>query len=143
MKMKKLNVIDVIILAVVIAAIAGVALLKTHSGKSEQTTKTVVLELMEKHEGFSENVVVGDKVIEKVKKTQIGEVTGVEVLPSEKNSYDRRTGEPMVINIPEREDVYVTMEISGDAEVYVGKTLSVVTKHFSGSGYVMAVSEKH
>ena len=140
--MKRFNIIDVIIVVVILLAVAAAVVLKSGNGMDgELNTKTVTLELAEKRVGFSENVVVGDKVTEKVKKVQIGKVTGVEARPAEKNSYDRTTGEGTVINIPEREDVYVTMEIDGAAEVYVGKQLSVITKHFSGSGFVVAVSD--
>ncbi|MEE0943881.1 MAG: DUF4330 family protein [Clostridia bacterium] len=139
--MKKFNIIDVIIVAVIILAVAAAVVLKSGGGSDmEKNTKTVTLELVEKRVGFSKNVIVGDKVTEKVKKVQIGKITGVEARPAEKNSYDRITGEAAIINIPEREDVYVTMEIDGSAEVYVGKQLSVITKHFSGSGFVVAVS---
>lgn len=140
--MKRFNIIDVIVVAVIVAVIAAVAILKSaDASNTEQSTKTVVLELSEKREGFSLNVVPGDRVTEKVKKVQIGTITEVEARPTEKNSYDRETGKAKVITIPEREDVYVTMEVDGSAEVYVGKQLSVITKHFSGSGYVVAVSD--
>lgn len=142
--MKKVNIIDIIILAVIVLAIAAVVVLKSDGGlDSEQSFKTVTLELAEKFEGFSENVVVGDAVTEKVKKVKIGTVTGVEAKPAEKNSYDRKTGEPTVVNIPECEDVYVTMKIDSEAEVYVGKQLSVITKHFTGSGFVVAVADEN
>ena len=106
--MKRFNIIDVIIVVVILLAVAAAVVLKSGNGmEGELNTKTVTLELAEKRVGFSENVVVGDKVTEKVKKVQIGKVTGVEARPAEKNSYDRTTGEGTVINIPEREDVYV------------------------------------
>lgn len=137
--MKKLNVVDILIVIVLIAAIAAVAALKIGGvgTDTEAVKRTVTLELTEKHEGFSENVVIGDKVTEKVEKKQIGVITGVKAVPCEKNSYDRGTGEAVTVTIPEREDVYVTMEINDDPSITVGKTLSIITKHFTGSGYVV------
>lgn len=140
--MKRFNIIDVIVVVLMVAVIAAVAMLKSgNTSNTEQSTKTVVLELAERKEGFSLNVVPGDRVTEKVKKVQIGTITDVEARPAEKNSYDRETGKAKAITIPEREDVYVTMQVDGLAEVYVGKQLSVITKHFSGSGYVVSVSD--
>lgn len=137
---KKFNVIDILIIAAVAVAVAGAAFIKKGGVEPEEDGKKLItLEITEKHTGFSENVVVGDSVTEKVHKKQIGTVVGVKKVNSEKNSYDRASGKPTVTVIPEREDVYVTMEVSSDTEAYVGKPLSVITKHFAGSGYVTAV----
>lgn len=139
---KKFNIIDILIVALVLIAVVGVALLKSGGTAVEESGKKLVtLEITEKHIGFSENVVIGDKVTEKVHKKQIGTVVGVEVASCEKNSYDRITGKPTVTIIPERENVYVTMEVAEDTEAYVGKVLSVITKHFAGSGYVTEVKD--
>ncbi len=139
--MKKLNIIDVIIVVVIIAGIAAVGLLKTGGDVAEDSTKRVTVELSEKREGFSENVVIGDSVIEKVKKERIGKVVGVEVKPCIKNSYDRLTGAAKLVTIPEREDVYVTIEVSAAADVAIGKHLSIITKHFTGAGYITEMEE--
>ena len=140
-KTRKFNAIDIIIAAVIIAAVAVCVVMSKSQVSSEADVgkKIVTLEITEKHIGFGENVVVGDKVTEKVEKKQIGTVTGVEVKPCEKNSYDRVTGEPTVTVIPERENVYVTMELDSNAEVAVGKMLSIITKHFTGFGYVTEI----
>lgn len=140
--MKKINIIDILIIVVIVAGIAAVGLIKSSgTGTAADAKKLVTLEITEKHEGFSENVVIGDTVTEKVEKNQIGVVVGVEATPCERNSYDRQTGEATVITIPERENVYVTMEVDADAEVAVGKTLSIITKHFTGSGYVTEITD--
>lgn len=142
-KAKKFNAIDIIIAAVIIAAIAVCVILTGISGNSGTETDTgkklVTLEIAEKHIGFGENVVIGDRVTEKVEKKQIGKVVGVEVKPCEKNSYDRATGKATVTVIPERENVYVKMELDQNAEVAVGKQLSIITKHFAGYGYVTEI----
>ena len=140
-KAKKFNIIDILIAAAVVAvAVVGVfAGGGKQSDNTETAKKLVTLEITEKHIGFGENVTAGDKVTEKVDKKQIGEVIGAEVKPCEKNSYDRITGAPTVAVIPERENVYVTMRIDNDANVAVGKQLSIITKHFSGHGYVTEV----
>ena len=142
-KTKKFNAIDIIIALVIIAAVAACVVLSRASGRSDGNNSSgkrlVTLEITEKHIGFGENVVIGDRVTEKVEKKQIGTVVGVEVKPCEKNSYDRETGEPTVTVIPERENVYVQMELDEDSGVAVGKLLSIITKHFAGYGYVIEV----
>lgn len=141
--MKKFNAIDVIILLVIIAAVAlaGAVKLTGVSTREEKDTKIVTLELVEKREDFAANIIVGDKVTDKIMNTVIGEVVGVETRPCEKNGYNQETGEPIVIKVPERVDVFVSMEVDVDEEIYVGKSLSVLTKHFTGSGYVVDVAE--
>lgn len=141
--MKKFNIIDALIIIVIIAVIGGVFLLKNSGNPAEKTVgeKLVTFEILEKFEGFSENVTVGDKVIEKVEKKPLGTVESVYKKPSEKNSYDRKTGEAKTVVIPEREDVYVTIRMPKDAEVAVGKQLSVLTKHFAGFGYVTEITD--
>ena len=143
MKSKKFNIIDIIIIVAIIA-VAAVCVLMFGVGKgSGEPTKTklVTLEITEKYTGFYENVVIGDKVTERVQKQQIGKVVGVDVKPCQKQSYNRITGEPTMTTIPERENVYVTMELDEDAAVGVGKMLSVITKHFAGHGYVVKVED--
>lgn len=141
--MKKFNIIDALIVVAIVAVIGGVFVLKNIGGTTEEVIgeKLVTLEILEKHEGFSENVVIGDKVIEKVEKKMLGTVESVSKKPSEKNSYDRVTGAAKTIIIPEREDVYVTIRADKNAEVAVGKQLSVITKHFTGHGYVTKVED--
>lgn len=140
---KRFNIIDILIVLAVI--LIGAAALVMSGGKADEDTesgvKTVVLEVMETHEGLWRSVTVGDKVTEKVEKKQIGKITDVSVKPATKASYDRKTGEPKIITLPEREDIYITMEIDKDADVAVGKSLSIVTKHFAGHGYVTRIDD--
>ncbi|MBS7297589.1 MAG: DUF4330 family protein [Eubacteriales bacterium] len=142
--MKKFNVIDAIILLVIVVAVALVGTVKLSGvgAGTEADTKIITLELAEKREDFAENVIVGDKVSDKIMNTVIGEVVDVKTRPCEKNGYNQETGAAVLVKVPERVDVFVTMEVDADAEIYVGKSLSVRTKHFAGSGYVVDVSEK-
>ncbi len=137
--MKKFNVIDIIIVVALVAAVCAGFLLTGGSDVADDATKLITVEIPEKREGFSENVVIGDKAIDKVEKNELGVVTAVEVKPCEKNSYDRDNGGIVKTAIPMRENVYVTIETDADTEIEVGKSLSVITKHFSGAGYVVGV----
>ncbi len=137
--MKKFNVIDIIIVIALIAAICAGFLVTGGGDANDGATKLITLEIPEKNEGFSENVVIGDKATDKVEKNVIGVVTAVEVKPCEKNSYDQDNGGIVHAFIPMRENVYVTIEADADTEIEVGKALSVITKHFAGAGYVVGV----
>lgn len=137
--MKKFNVIDIIIVVALVAAVCAGFILTGGSDGADGATKLITLEIPEKREGFSENVVIGDKAIDKVEKNELGVVTAVEVKPCEKNSYDRDNGGIVKTAIPMRENIYVTIETDADTEIEVGKSLSVITKHFSGAGYVVGV----
>lgn len=137
--MKKFNVIDIIIVVVLLGAVCAGFLLGGGSKADDGKTKLITLEIPEKREGFSENVVIGDKATDKVEKKEIGIVTAVEVKPCEKNSYDRDNGGIVKTAIPMRENVYVTIETDADTEIEVGKSLSIITKHFAGAGYVVGI----
>lgn len=142
--MKRFNIIDVIILLLIVCAICGIGFVKQKKGSVDdiQQKYIVTLEIKEKNIGFSKNVVAGDVVIEKEKKNELGTITGVYSKPAETSSYDRITGEAKTVTIPEREDVYVIMELNKNDAFGVGKKLSIVTKHFSGYGYVVGVEKK-
>ncbi|MBQ6893020.1 MAG: hypothetical protein IJN48_02335 [Clostridia bacterium] len=135
--MKKINVVDLLIVLVLIAAVAVVAALGFSEKTVEEDKYIITLELMEKRAGFSENVIVGDTVVERVQHLEIGVITDVYAIPCERTTYDRVTGEPLTVTIPEREDIYITMEIEDASTISVGKVLSIITKHFTGSGYVI------
>lgn len=140
---KRFNVIDILIIAVAVLAIAAV-FFGTRRNAPDETQEGVVLvtmEIAETHEGLWRSVTVGDKVTEKVEKKEIGKISAVSVKPAQKASYDRRTGEPEIITLPEREDIYITMELDKGADVAVGKPLSIVTKHFAGHGYVTRIED--
>ncbi len=136
--MKKFNVIDINI-AVLLAVAVCAGFILTGGEAEDGATKLITVEIQEKWEGFSENVVIGDKATDKIEKTELGVVTAVEVKPSERNTYDRDTGGIVHAVLPTYENVYVTIETDADTEVEVGKLVSVITKHFSGAGYVVDV----
>lgn len=136
--MKKFNVIDIIIVVVLIAAVCAGFIISGGKNKTD-ATKVITVEIAEKREGFSENIVIGDKVTDKIEKKELGVITGFEVKPCEKNSYDRVSGKTFIAVVPKRENIYVSIKADANAEIEVGKSVSVISKHFAGAGYVVGV----
>lgn len=136
--MKKFNILDILIVLVLVCVVAGLMFFNK-GGEVEVEEKKVVatLEINEKPEGFHKNVVIGDAVTDKVKKSIIGTVTGVEAKECTMNGYNAKTGESVISSLPGKENVYVTMELSASSGAKVGEKMSIITKHFAGWGYIV------
>lgn len=143
---KKFNIIDVLIIAVLILAAAGVALFKISGliskDKNEEDTKVIIFEMQERYEGFAEQIKVDEEVMELVDHDKLGTIEKVWKKPCVRNTFNRDNGETVNVIIPEREDVYIAIRVDEDADVSVGKGISVRTKQFTGRGYIIEIHEE-
>ena len=51
-------------------------------------------------------------------------------------------GTAKIVEVPERYDIYVKFETSGNASAEVGKLVTVYTKSFKASGYVVNIESE-
>lgn len=138
-----INVVDLLILLVVaVIVLVGYKILNTKIAEpAEQATKLVTMEITKKRESFCKNIKIGDEVIEKVNNTALGVVKAVSYKPAEEIVVSQTDGAVKRVEVPERFDATVVLEVPAEGNVQVGKLLSVKAKHFAGSGYVLAVEE--
>lgn len=159
----KLNLFDIILLAVVLAAAAGLLAWKfvgsnqttvdPDSGvtvpKGTQTVRYVV-ELEQLHEQTANMVAEGDEIYERTKKERMGIVQSVEVAPARTLTKNELEGTFQFAEVPERYNV--TMEITAQAvendsgivlesglEVRAGTSVRVLGPGYYGAGYILSV----
>ena len=140
--MKKFNILDIIIVLFLCLVLAGLLFINKGGEVEVEEAKVIAtLEISEKPEGFYKNVVVGDTVTDKVKKSKIGVVTDVWSDKCTLWGYNAKTGEGVEATLPGYENIYIEMELLKSAGAAVGDKLSIITKHFAGWGYVVKLEE--
>ena len=159
----KLNLFDVVLLAVVIVAAAGLLAWKfVGSNQTEvdpnsgvtipKGTHTVryVVELEQLHEQTANMIAEGDEVYERTKKERMGIVQSVEVAPARTLTKNELEGTFQFAEVPERYNV--VMEITAQAvenddgivlesglEVRAGTAVRVLGPGYYGAGYILSV----
>ena len=83
-------------------------------------------------EGTGAEVEVGDLLVDTIKNYEIGNVVSVETVPARDFAPDYEKGCYVLADVPEKEDIYITLESSA---VVTDETVTV------GSGYVLRVGE--
>lgn len=159
----KLNLFDIILLVVVLAAAAGLLAWKfvssnqttvdPNSGitvpKGTQTVRYVV-ELEQLHEQTADMIAEGDEVYERTKKELMGVVQSVEVVPTRTLTKNELEGTFQFAEVPERYNV--VMEITAQAvendsgivlesglEIRAGTSVRVLGPGYYGAGYILSV----
>ena len=159
----KLNLFDLIVLAVVVLAAAGLLAWKfVGSNQTEvdpnsgvtvpKGTHTVryVVELEQLHKQTADMVAVGDELYERTKKELMGTVQSVEVSQTRTLTKNELEGTFQFAEVPERYNV--VMEITAQAvesdsgivlesglEVRAGTSVRVFGPGYYGAGYILSV----
>ncbi|MBR4949978.1 MAG: hypothetical protein IKZ25_04290, partial [Clostridia bacterium] len=79
--------------------------------------------------------------IEVVNNVPIGVIKDISYSPAVEYVVSENDGEVKKVTVPERFDAKVVVEVSADEKVELGKLLSLRTKNFVGSGYVLSVED--
>ncbi len=150
-----LNLFDIIIILIVIAA-AGIFIFMQTRGEDSQSTaaKNSTIEytveianISDKTEGM---IKPGDSIVDKVKKYNIGTVKSVEYYPATKEAFDYEKGAAKYSELPGRLSAAVTITaectesdsaavVGGGFEVRTGTETSIVGPGYSGAGYIISV----
>lgn len=159
----KLNLFDIVLLVVVMAAAAGLLVWKfVGSNQTEvdpnsgitvpKGTHTVhyVVELEQLHKQTADMIAAGDEVYERTKKELMGTVQSVEVAPARTLTKNELEGTFQFAEVPERYNV--VMEITAQAiesdegivlesglEVRAGTSVRVLGPGYYGAGYILSV----
>lgn len=139
---KKFNAVDLVIVVLVIAiAAGGFFAIKMFSEKSEEQTKIIVLETKKKKESFCEIIKPGETAFDGVQNTELGKITDVQVKPAVEDIISVVDGSITNAIVPNRYDVYITIEVPESSEVAVGKQFWIETKTFKCDGYIVKVDD--
>lgn len=153
----KFNIMDLLIL-LAIAAVAAVLLYvfvlsentPVDSLGGAQTTKiTYVIEVTGVDDALSDNIAVGETLIDAAKKMNIGTIVAVESQPYVYLGKNITEGAMELTTVDGKSTIYVTVEadaslagisysISG-YEIYVGEKVYLSLPNFTGSGYCISL----
>lgn len=138
-----LNIVDILIIVFAAAVVGGAyVFMKNNITKSTPTTTyNVTLELKNVEKDFCDSIIPGKTVMDRVQNKPFGTLNDVRIEPSVEYNVSSIDGTVSRVDVPERYNAELDMEITVDSEIYVGKYLSIATKDFTGAGYVIK-SEK-
>lgn len=140
--MKKYNIIDILIVCLIAAVVAGgIFAVRQFTKESETETKTIVLEIRQQKDSFCKVIKKGDVVYDGVENTKLGAVKDFEIKPAETDGKSALDGTIKRVQIPERYDILLHIEAPKDTDVQVGKQLWIETSLYKASGYILGVTE--
>ncbi len=155
-KIKRLNILDVVIICIVIVTcIFGYMYInKSENAIISSASTTKVTYQVRTNESLAETydmIEEGTPIYDSVKNLFIGTVVKKEAVPSERYNYDTKTGEYRKNELPtdslvdiiltiEADAVYTDQNISiGDYIIKVGQEAYVKGKGYAGIGYIVAI----
>lgn len=148
----RFNVIDVIIILAVVAVIAVCVLLfgmLSDSSNADTVRIEYVVQLSQIRSEISDNIKVGDTLIDSASKYNIGTVKSVEKFPYTEMTVNTATSEPVLAEYPEH--YYIRVTVQADAQyngVYysiggfrISTGLKIYTRFpdFLGEGYCISL----
>ena len=138
-----LNIVDILIIVFAVAAVSGAyVFLKKNITKSAPTrTYSVTLELKNVEKDFCDSIIPNKKVFDRIQNKQFGILNDVRIKPSVEYNVSSDDGAISKVQVPERYNAELDMELTTDTDIYIGKYLSIATKDFTGAGYVIAMEK--
>ncbi len=138
-----LNIVDILIIVFAVAAVSGAyVFLKKNITKSSPTrTYEITLELKNVEKDFCDSIIPGKTVFDRIQNKQFGVLNDVRIKKSTEYNVSTVDGSVVKVDVPERYNAELDMELTTDTDIYIGKYLSVATKDFTGAGYVIAVEK--
>ena len=153
----RLNLFDIIFIAcIIIAAVvvmrlsgSGGVTITAPGGEQRTVTYTIIFERMIPNAALS--VSPGDELIDRVENRHLGRVVSVEIQPAQILQPNRSTGNLYLQNIPERYDVFVTVEATamftesqisiadGGFILRAGVSVSVSGPGYNAAGFVIDI----
>ena len=153
MKKSKFTVIDAVIIVVVLAVviIGGKMLLPRILTPSDTRTVSCTVLLSDKEYALSEAMQVGDRVTMSLTEKDGGVITGIDVTPTKKTVFDSIGGTYVAQEVPDKCDIYVTLDVeaqvsdtavkSGSVVLQVGSETPIRGKGYASTGYMIALDD--
>ncbi|MBR6559234.1 MAG: DUF4330 family protein [Clostridia bacterium] len=150
----RFNIIDIILLLVIIAAVLGVIyFFLSHDdvpGASDTFSAEYVIESKEIRDEFDGLIKPGDIILDSVRQIKLGEVLYVEYVDAVRTTVNTDTGEQKNVEVPGKLDVYITIrstdvthdecyKINGSYDLMTGSYFSYRTPGFVGEGSCVSV----
>lgn len=151
----RVSIFDIIVIVLVILLALGFVYYRHHhSSTSTSYAQTYRMELTNMEENMEGKIQPGDKIIDKVKKMDMGEVVSVEYEPYTQPAEDLEDQMVVESEVPERITAIVTMQAdctddgtkiatTSGYDLAVGTAVSVVGPGYSGSGYLISMDRSN
>ena len=153
MKKSKFTVIDALIIVVVLAVLAFGAKILLPRVLTPSDTRTVSCKVLLADEEYelAEAMRVGDRVTMSLTEKDGGVITGIDVTQAKKTVFDSINGSYVSQDIPDKCDIYVTLDVeakvsdvavkSGSVVLQVGSETPIRGKGYASMGYMIAVDD--
>jgi len=133
------NIVDIcIIIFVAAVAFVGYLFLSNTITKSAPTQNVrITMELKNVEKELCDAIEVDKTVFDRVGNQKFGILTDARIKPATEVVISKLDGVAREIEVADRYNVELDMELTTDEKVYVGKNISIATKDFTGAGYVI------
>lgn len=133
------NIVDIcIIIFVAAVAFVGYLFLSNTITKSAPTQNVrITMELKNVEKELCDAIEVDKTVFDRVGNQKFGILTDARIKPATEVIISKLDGVAREIEVADRYNVELDMELTTDEKVYVGKNISIATKDFTGAGYVI------
>ena len=133
------NIVDfcIIIFVAVVAFVAYSFLNNTVTNSTPTRNISITMELKNVEKELCDAIEVDQTVFDRVGNQKFGILTDARVKPATEVVISKLDGSVTEVEVPDRYNVELDMELTTDEEVYVGKSISIATKNFTGAGYVI------
>ena len=149
MTKKKLNAIDIGVIAIIAIVIIAATLLLIPKGDKADPIPTdteklesqiVVMEVKEKSETFCNAINKGDVVKDPSNMKEIGSIKEIERVPSTAYTVSSNDASFVKATVPDRYDLYITVELTASREAKrIGTGLAIRGKKYICQGYIVDV----
>ena len=148
MTKKKLNAIDIGVIAIAALIIIAAAILLLPKKAADPipveaekiAPQTVVLEIKEKTAAFCENIKKGDTVKDPANMKEIGKIISIDQVPSTAYTVSPADASFVVATVPDRYDMYITIKLTGVRDTKrIGNGLAIRGKKYMCQGYIVDV----
>lgn len=133
------NIVDlcIVVFVVAVAFVAYTFLNNIVTNTAPEKNLRITMELKNVEKELCDAIEVDKTVFDRVGNQEFGMLTDVRIKPAVEVVISKLDGSVNEIEVPNRYNVELDMELTTDEEVYVGKDISIATKDFTGAGYVI------
>lgn len=152
--MKKISIIDILIVVVLAGAVSfvGMKLVTSGANKGEKKSINYSVQMQEVDKGRYDHIKPGDIVnINEKNPNTTAKVTNVTRKIAEKMAYNSNTGEYKLVKNEDKEDIIIDLETTvieneigmknSDVAIKVGMDAIVRGTGYSGSGFIISIND--
>lgn len=147
----KLNILDLFIIAfvVLVLVLGGLYFTRDNANASDKVKVQYTVEVLAKDASYIEHIVPGEKVVDGVTKQDMGKIVSFTQKDAMQIKEDMVGKKFVASKIPDKKDVYITMELdadinypdicSGSEKIKIGKGVALRSESVAMHGYIVGI----